>query len=70
MRVAKKLYKAKFALMLDQFLELLQILQLYSAFSDPGDAMLAPSIPAGGHISHGKKETFWSRAGFSSWIRN
>src|SRR5207245_8487047 len=28
----------------------------YSAFTNPGDIMLAPSIPSGGHISHGKKE--------------
>jgi len=31
-------------------------LAIYSAFSDPGDYMLAASIPSGGHISHGKKE--------------
>jgi len=31
-------------------------LAIYSAFSDPGDVMIAPSIPAGGHISHGKRE--------------
>ena len=31
-------------------------LAVYSAFTDPGDVMIAPSIPAGGHISHGKKE--------------
>ena len=31
-------------------------LAIYSAFSNPGDVMIAPSIPAGGHISHGKKE--------------
>ena len=28
-------------------------LAIYSAFSNPGDVMIAPSIPAGGHISHG-----------------
>ncbi len=31
-------------------------LAIYSAFSDPGDYMIAASIPTGGHISHGKKE--------------
>lgn len=31
-------------------------LAIYSAFSNPGDTMIASSIPSGGHISHGKKE--------------
>lgn len=31
-------------------------LAIYAAFSDPGDYMMAASIPSGGHISHGKKE--------------
>ena len=31
-------------------------LAIYSAFSNPGDWMMAASIPTGGHISHGKKE--------------
>jgi glycine hydroxymethyltransferase len=31
-------------------------LAIYSAFSNPGDHMIASSIPSGGHISHGKKE--------------
>ncbi len=31
-------------------------LAIYSAFSNPGDYMIASSIPSGGHISHGKKE--------------
>ena len=31
-------------------------LAIYSAFSNPGDHMIAASIPSGGHISHGKKE--------------
>src|SRR5919109_406332 len=33
-------------------------LAIYSAFSNPGDYMMAASIPSGGHISHGKKEHF------------
>src|SRR6478609_10226852 len=31
-------------------------LAIYSAFSNPGNYMLAASIPTGGHISHGKRE--------------
>ncbi len=31
-------------------------LAVYSAFTDPGDMMMALSIPNGGHISHGKKD--------------
>src|ERR671927_1051179 len=31
-------------------------LAIYSAFSNPGEWMMAASIPSGGHISHGKKE--------------
>ena len=38
-------------------------LAIYAAFSDPGDYMMAASIPSGGHISHGKKEHFGT-AGF------
>src|SRR5918911_1234449 len=30
--------------------------RIYAAFSNPGDYMMAASIPNGGHISHGKKE--------------
>src|SRR5213594_4000924 len=33
-------------------------LAIYAAFSNPGDHMMAASIPSGGHISHGKKEHF------------
>jgi glycine hydroxymethyltransferase len=33
-------------------------LAIYAAFSQPGDYMVAASIPNGGHISHGKKENF------------
>jgi glycine hydroxymethyltransferase len=31
-------------------------LAIYAAFTNPGDWMMAASIPSGGHISHGKKE--------------
>ncbi len=31
-------------------------LAVYSAFTSPGDTMMALSIPNGGHISHGKKD--------------
>src|ERR671911_3166150 len=31
-------------------------LAIYSAFSNPGDTMIASSIPTGGHILHGKKK--------------
>jgi len=55
MKLAKKLYKAKFA-DVRPVSGVVANLAIYSAFSNPGDIMLAPSIPAGGHISHGKKE--------------
>ncbi len=55
MKLAKKLYKAKFA-DVRPISGVVANLAIYSAFSNPGDIMLAPSIPAGGHISHGKKE--------------
>ena len=57
MRLAKKLYKAKFA-DVRPISGVVANLAVYSAFTEPGDIMLAPSIPAGGHISHGKKEHF------------
>ena len=31
-------------------------LTVYSAFTDPGDTMIAPAIPNGGHISAARKE--------------
>ncbi len=55
MRLAKKLFKAQFA-DVRPISGVVANLVIYSAFSNPGDIMLAPSIPAGGHISHGKKK--------------
>lgn len=55
MRLVKKLYRAKFA-DVRPISGVVANLAVYSAFTNPGDVMLAPSIPAGGHISHGKKE--------------
>ncbi|MFM9875449.1 MAG: serine hydroxymethyltransferase [Nitrosarchaeum sp.] len=55
MNLAKKLFKAKFA-DVRSISGVVANLVVYSAFSNPGDIMIAPSIPAGGHISHGKKE--------------
>src|SRR5574338_1582775 len=55
MNLAKKLFKAEFA-DVRPISGVVANLAIYSAFSQPGDIMIAPSIPAGGHISHGKKE--------------
>ena len=55
MALAKKLFKAEFA-DVRPISGVVANLVIYSAFTNPGDVMLAPSIPAGGHISHGKKE--------------
>ena len=55
MKLAKRLYRAGFA-DVRPVSGVVANLVVYSAFTDPGDVMLAPSIPAGGHISHGKKE--------------
>ncbi|ABK78459.1 glycine/serine hydroxymethyltransferase [Cenarchaeum symbiosum A] len=55
MKLAKKLFKAEFA-DVRPVSGVVANLAIYSAFSDPGDVMIAPSIPAGGHISHGRKE--------------
>ena len=55
MDLAKKLFGAEFA-DVRPISGVVANLAIYSAFSNPGDVMIAPSIPAGGHISHGKKE--------------
>ena len=55
MALAKKLFKAEFA-DVRPISGVVANLAIYSAFTNPGDVMIAPSIPAGGHISHGKKE--------------
>ena len=55
MKLAKKLFRAKFA-DVRPISGVVANLAVYSAFTNPSDIMLAPSIPAGGHISHGKKE--------------
>src|SRR5918911_1195020 len=55
--LAKKVFRAEFA---DSRATsgVVANLAIYSAFSNPGDYMIAASIPSGGHISHGKKEHF------------
>ena len=55
MALAKKLFKAEFV-DVRPISGVVANLAIYSAFTNPGDTMLAPSIPSGGHISHGKKE--------------
>ena len=55
MRLARELYRAEFA-DVRPISGVVANLVVYSAFTQPGDIMLAPSIPAGGHISHGRKE--------------
>jgi len=53
--LAKKVFKSEFA-DCRATSGVVANLAIYSAFSNPGDYMLAVSIPSGGHISHGKKE--------------
>jgi glycine hydroxymethyltransferase len=53
--LGKKLFKAEFV-DVRPISGVVANLAIYSAFTNPGDVMLAPSIPSGGHISHGKKE--------------
>jgi len=55
MELAQKLFKAEFA-DARSVSGVVANLAIYSAYSNPGDVMIASSIPAGGHISHGKKE--------------
>src|SRR5881409_3941331 len=53
--LAKKVFKSEFA-DCRATSGVVANLAIYSAFSNPGDYMLAASIPNGGHISHGKRE--------------
>jgi len=55
MGLAQKLFNAEFA-DVRAVSGVVANLAIYSAYSNPGDVMIASSIPAGGHISHGKKE--------------
>src|SRR5574341_49874 len=55
MKLAKTLFKAEFA-DVRPISGVIANLAVYCGFTNPGDVMLAPSIPAGGHISHRKKE--------------
>ena len=55
MELAQKLFNAEFA-DVRAVSGVVANLAIYSAYSNPGDVMIASSIPAGGHISHGKKE--------------
>ena len=55
-KLAKKLFRAEFADV--RPISVVANLAIYSGFTNPGDIMLTASIPAGGHISHGKKEHF------------
>lgn len=55
MEMAKRLFKAEFA-DVRPISGACANLAVYSALTDPGDGMVALSIPNGGHISAGKKE--------------
>lgn len=52
--LAKRLFKAEFV-DVRPISGVVANLVVYTAFTDPGDCMLALSIPSGGHISMGKK---------------
>jgi len=54
MDLAKKLYEAEFV-DVRPISGVVANLVIYAAFAEPGDLMLALSIPSGGHISTGKK---------------
>lgn len=53
--LGKKLFRAEF-IDVRPISGVVANLAVYSAFSGPGDTMMALSIPNGGHISHGKKD--------------
>ena len=55
MQLARKLFRAEFA-DVRPVSGVCANLTVYSAFTDPGDTILALSIPNGGHISSGRKE--------------
>src|ERR671939_1665863 len=55
--LAKKVFRAEFADCRPTS-GVVANLAISAAFSNPGDYMMAASIPSGGHISHGKKEHF------------
>ena len=55
MELAKRLFAAEFA-DVRAVSGVVANLAIYSSYSNPGDVMMASSIPDGGHISHGKKE--------------
>ena len=55
MELAQKLFDAEFA-DVRAVSGVVANLAIYSSYSNPGDVMMASSIPAGGHISHGKTE--------------
>jgi glycine hydroxymethyltransferase len=53
--LGKKLFRAEF-IDVRPVSGVVANLAVYSAFTNPGDTMMALSIPNGGHISHGKKD--------------